>query len=298
MKKKFDGSGSIEFQSTLDFLQNMEEKAHDEKDFQAANMPVRAFLPGFDIGAMPNHINRSGLIAPIGKGPRTFHHQTKMVTRSDCVLEYTGEQLDEADGEIIMALIFMARHTPMGERVKLNRAALLQAIGRGTGSKQYEWLHRRLKAMAEATLFLEAKRKDGATRYRIGKMVVFRILQSLLYDDENERYSYTMDPRWVVLFGNREYSLLDWDKKMEIKRGMDMAKTLQRLVATSSDRVQRYPLEQLKAQMHYSSPMRKFREAISASTQELIRLNVLANVQIEINTRSDEQLVLWLPESI
>ena len=74
----------------------------------AAKTPAQMFLPGFDIGAMPNHLNRSSFIAPIARGLRKFHRQAVMVSRADCVLEYTGEQLDEADGEIIMALIAFA----------------------------------------------------------------------------------------------------------------------------------------------------------------------------------------------
>jgi hypothetical protein len=63
------------------------------------------FLPGFDIGAFPNHLNRSSFVAPIARERRKFHRQATIVTRKDCVLEYTGEQLDEADGDLIMALI-------------------------------------------------------------------------------------------------------------------------------------------------------------------------------------------------
>ncbi|MCX8049223.1 MAG: hypothetical protein N3A55_06145 [Methylohalobius sp.] len=84
-----------------------------------------------------------------------------------------------------------------------------------------------MKALTEATLFLEAKKPDSLTRYSIGKTVSFRIISAFVYDDESKMYSYTMDPRWVRMFGNREYSLIDWDKRMQIGRGRDMAKTLQ-----------------------------------------------------------------------
>lgn len=80
------------------------------------------FLPGFNIGTMPNHINRSSLFAPIARGRRAFHHQQVMVTRRDCTLEYTGEQLDEADADLIMALIWFAQQCPVGEPVPINRA--------------------------------------------------------------------------------------------------------------------------------------------------------------------------------
>jgi hypothetical protein len=95
------------------------------------------------------------------------------------------------------------------------------------------------------------------------------------------------------MFGNREYSLIDWDKRMQIGRGQDMAKTLQRLLATSADPVQRYALDWLKDKMEYASPIRKFRGALQAAVDELERLEI-ASGNIEDSTKGKQQLVLRL----
>lgn len=287
--------------SKRDPLEWIKQKAAEvaaQAEQKAAETPRQMFLPGFDIGAFPNHLNRSSFIAPIARGRRKFHRQAAMVTRRDCVLEYTGEQLDEADGDLIMALIAFAQPFPVGTSVPLNRAELLRKIKRSTGKHDYEWLHRRIKALTEATLFLEAKKPDGSTRYSIGKTVSFRIIAAFSYDDEAEAYSYSLDPRWVQMFGNREYSLIDWDKRMQIGRGQDMAKTLQRLLATSADPVQRYALDWLKGKMEYASPMRKFREALAAACKELERLEIITAHKIEDSTKGKPQLALWLPASV
>lgn len=251
------------------------------------------FLPGFAIGAFPNHLNRSSLIAPIARNERKQHSKTKMVTRRDCVLEYSGEQLDEADGDLIMALIAFAQPFPLGDPVQLNRKQLLRKIKRGTiGSSQYEWLNRSMKRLREATLFLEAFKPDGSTRYTVGRMESFNILKNLSYD--NETYRYTLDPHWILMFGNREYSLIDWGKRLQIRRGRDMAKTLQRLIATSSDRVQRYALEGLKAQMTYGGRMRDFHHSLCRAVSELERLEIITRASIQESSRGKPQLVLWL----
>jgi hypothetical protein len=265
---------------------------------KSAETPRQLWLPGFDIGAMPNHINRSSLFAPVARGRRKFHRQTPMVTRSDCVLEYTGEQLDEADADLVMALIYFAQKQPLGTPVPLERARLLRKIGRATSGQHYDWLHRRIKALTEATLFLEAKKPDGSTRYTIGKTISFRIVSSFVYDDKTESYIYTLDPRWVQMFGNREYALIDWDKRLQIGRGQDMAKALQRLFATSSDPVQRYALDWLKDKLEYSGRMRDFRESLLRACAELERLDIIARARIEQSTRGKEQLAVWLPASI
>jgi hypothetical protein len=262
-----------------------------------AETPRQLWLPGFDIGAMPNHINRSSLFAPVARGRRKFHRQTPMVTRSDCVLEYTGEQLDEADADLVMSLIFFAQQQPLGTPVPLHRAQLLRKIGRSTGKHDYEWLHRRIKALTEATLFLEARKPDGSTRYSIGKTVSFRIVSSFVYDDETESYTYTLDPRWVQMFANREYALIDFEKRLQIGRGQDVAKSLQRLLATSADPVQRYALDWLKSKMEYSGRMRDFRESLMRACAELERLEIIARSRIEQSTRGKAQLAIWLPAS-
>jgi len=288
---------NIETKSRRDPFEWVRQKAAEavvQAEQEAAETPRQMFLPGFDIGAFPNHLNRSSLIAPIARGRRKFHRQAAMVTRKDCVLEYTGEQLDEADGDLIMALIAFAQPFPLGASVPLNRAELLRKINRSTGKHDYEWLHRRIKALTEATLFLEAKKPDGSTRYSIGKTVSFRIIAAFSYDDKAEVYSYSLDPRWVQMFGNREYSLIDWDKRMQIKRGQDMAKTLQRLLATSADSVQRYALDWLKGKMEYGGRMRDFRDALARAVRELERLEIIAKGCIEDSTKGNPQLALWL----
>ena len=281
-----------ESQSIIERLKVRAEEALERIEHRDSETAKQMFLPGFDIGAFPNHLNRSSLIAPIARGRRKFHRQTAMVSRADCVLEYTGEQLDEADGDLIMALIAFAQPFPLGTPVQLNLAELLRKLQRSTGKHDYEWLHRRIKALTEATMFLEAKRPDGSTRYRIGRTVSFRIIASFVYDDEAETYAYTLDPRWVEMFGNREYSLIDWDKRMQIGRGKDMAKTLQRLLATSSHSVQRYSLEWLKAKMEYSGRVRDFRSSLTHACVELKRLCIVDEHRIENNTKGEPQLVL------
>lgn len=270
----------------------------EQAEQRAANEPRQMFLPGFDIGAFPNHLNRSSLIAPIARGKRKFHRQAVMVTRRDCVLEYTGEQLDEADGDLIMALIAFAKPFPLGTPVPLNRKKLLRKIKPGSiGSTQYDWLYRSMKRLREGILFLEARKPDGSTRYTVGKMESFNILKGLNYDGESETYTYILDPRWVVMFGNREYSLIDWDKRMQIGRGLDMAKTLQRLIATSANPVQWYALDGLKAQMEYSGRMRDFRDSLTRAVRELERLGIIAKGCIEDSTKGKPQLAMWLPPS-
>lgn len=264
-------------------------RAQERRAEQEAR-PQQMFLPGLGelTRAMPNHVARSSLFAPIARGRRKAHVGTILVSRSDATLEYWGEQLDEADADIIMQLMFEARLKPLGEAVALNRAALLRAIGRrGVGKHDYEWLHRRIKALTAATLIIEVRKRSGTAR--IGDTESFRIIQSFRYDASKETYTYTIDPRWKAVYGAREYALVDWEKRLKIGQGHDMAKALQRLVATSDDSQQRFGLEWLKDKLQYAGRKRDFRVAMRRAMQELERLEIITAGRIETSTKGREQ---------
>ena len=229
-----------------------------EADAASANVQVQMFLPGMEdwVRAMPNHLARSSLFAPVARGRKKMHNEAVLVSRADCNLTYTGEQLDEAQADVALQLIYDAKQSPLGTPVTFHRRTFLKSIGRASSGPNYEWLQRTMKAFAKATLIIEAKKPDGAMRYHVGSTETFHIL-GFRYNEDTEEYSYVLDARWKTLFGNREYALIDWDKRLQIGRNQDMAKTLQRLIATSSNLIQRYNLEWLKNKMQYMSPMRK-----------------------------------------
>lgn len=245
---------------------------------------------------MPNTLARSSLFAPIAHGRRKRHDGAVLVSRSDCIIHYSGQQFDEADCDIVFQLLFVARLHPLGAAVSFKSADFLRALGRGNGNSQYLWLKRRLLAIRESMLVVEARQPDGKLKYKCGgDFKTFNILREYEFNAETEEHTIELDPRWVLLFGAREYELIDWHKRLQIRRGQDMAKSLQRLVATSNERIQRYNLDWLQSKMVYTGRRRNFKSALSAACAELIRLEIIQAWKIEISTRSEEQVAIWLP---
>ena len=79
-----------------------------------------------------------------------------------------------------------------------------------------------------------------------------------------------------------------------MKRNQDMAKTLQRLLATSSDSVQRYALDWLKSKMEYCGRMRDFRDAVGVACIELKRVGIISGHRLEDSTKGKPQLILQI----
>lgn len=253
---------------------------------------VKMFLPGLDefMRAMPNHIARSSLFAPVAPGRKKMHDGTILASRADAVIKFKGTQLDESQADVWLQAMYEASKQPLGETFVIRRAAFLRSIGRTNTGPNYFWLHRAMEDLSFAMLVIEVK-KDGKTKFAIGKTRAIHMIDGFDYDEKTEAYTLRIDPRWRGMYGNREYALIDWDKRMQFGQHQNMAKALQRLVATSSDLVQRYSLDWLKAKMEYSSPMRKFKEALSAAMCELERLEIIANGHIETSTKGNEQAV-------
>lgn len=259
---------------------------------------VKLFIPGMDdtLRAMPNHIARSSLFAPVARGRKKMHDGTLLVSRGDAEIRYSGRQLDEGAADVWMQAIKEAQRAPLGTPITINVAEFLRALGRSDDGRSYKWLQEEMKDLAFGMLVIEVRTK-GRTKYKLGWMRALHLIGGFDYDPERKEYKLTIDPRWVVMFSNREYALLDWDKRLQISRGLDMAKTLQREFGTSSDRVQRFSLEYLKAKMEYTSPMRKFREALTAACRELVRLGIIERWRIENSAKGNPQLVVWLKPS-
>lgn len=259
--------------------------------------PRQLFLPGLDdfMRAMPNHIARSSLFAPVARGRRKLHDGTILQSRGDAEIRFSGKQLDEAQADVWMQCMKEAQSQPLGMSVVIKRRAFLQAIGRTDTGPNYKWLHRTMQDLAFGMLVIEVKKSDGKPKLLIGKTRALHMIEGFDYDDDTEAYTLRIDPRWHGMYGNREFALIDWEKRKEFGRNQDMAKTLQRLVATSSDLVQRYALDWLKSKMDYSGRHRDFRDALARACVELERLEIITAHKIEDSARGNAQLGLWLP---
>jgi hypothetical protein len=243
---------------------------------------------------MPNHVARSSLFAPVARGRRKVHVTTPLVlvSRNDAEITFMGKQLDEAQSDVWMQAIHEASKHNLGEHISINRAEFLRAIGRNTSGDSYKWLHQAFEDLSFGRIKIEIK-KDGKTKYSIGKIEWLHLLKLESYDPATEVYSFSVDPRWSVLYANREFALVDWDKRLALGRSQDMAKAMQRLLAASSDERQSFALDWLKKKLEYESPMRKFCEAITKAMEELHRVEIVSKWEISKNSKGKDQLIVW-----
>lgn len=257
----------------------------------AAESAKQHTLPGMEetMRAMPNHIARCSLFAPVARGRKKLHKDALLLETQSVALRFWGEQLDEAQADVWMQLMFEASKAPLGEPIRVNRAKLLRAIGRHAGKYEYEWLRRTAQALSWAMISIVAHGKYEIEEKKAkGSQPAEKLLHMIDgydYDPELEEYVLRVDQRWRHLYGNGEFALVDWGKRLQIGQGQDLAKSLQRLIVTSADSEQRYTLAYLKKRAQYEGRMRDFKDALGRAMQELERLGIIAGGRIE---RSDK----------
>ena len=203
-----------------------------------------------------------------------------------CKILFTGKQLDMADCDVFMQALNEAHRVPLGEHIAIKRGTFLKNIGRSTGKSDYEWLHEAFRRLFLGAIEIEAKKfKIGASPKSSGLHLVEA------FDFDRDTYFIKFDPRILTLFDNREYALIDWGKRKQLNKRVDMAKWLQNYLASHQPGTHRISLKLLKHWMAYSSPMNKFKQALTEALGELERLEVIAGAKIGLSTKGEAQAV-------
>ncbi|NYT79246.1 TrfA [Alcaligenaceae bacterium] len=254
----------------------------------------RVFLPGIaeDMRAMPNYIARSSIFAPVRRGHRVTHDDAVFLRSDRVLIKGSGKQLAEDHADIWMQAMYLQMTCASGEQPVINRADFLRSLGRNTSGASYQWLHDGMKDLARFTLSIEATRANGTLKYSYGHHPASRVLPMLGgfdYDDENQSYRLYVDPRWAQIFSNREFTLIDWSKRLSMR--YELSKSLQRLIGTSKDPEQRYSLQILKERAHYAGRLRDFRPALERALDELAELGLIGSPRVETSTRGVQQAV-------
>lgn len=238
---------------------------------------------------IPTSIATSALFSPIKT--KALLDEMVIASLGNTVITFSGRQLDESQADVWMQLIYESRNHPSGSTIDLNRAGFLKAIGKTKCGLNYLWLHQALKDLVKATIIIETRNRDGTIKLKIGSTETFRMVEKIVYDDKLEVYNFKIDKQWQEVLDS-QFSLIDWQKRLEIKGAM--AKALQRFISASSSAIQRNSLARLMLMFNYNCPVRKFKVAILSAVDELIRVGVIEAGNIEVSTRGEEQLVVIL----
>jgi hypothetical protein len=171
-----------------------------------------------------NDIARSALFSCIQGKDRRFIKDALLATVDGVEIRFTGEQLNQDDHDLLMQLIFMAREKPVGAWVTMPAHTILKALGRQVGGKQHRDLRADIFRLAAGTVSIRIARD------RI-EVTGHHLLAKAAQHEDSRYWVYRLDPDLAFLYGGESYTLIDWDKRLNLK-GKDLARWLQLYLAT------------------------------------------------------------------
>ncbi len=242
-------------------------------------LPSQMSLFPEDGRVIPNYLARSPLFSPVRPGRRKMRTDELLASPKGFEIRFSGEQLDQSDCDVFMQLIHEARGKTLGDPVGLNRADFLKQIGRDDGGKNYAWLAGVFKRLNGARIHLES------ARYKVNVTLVSKTIEDKLEGS----FQAILDPDIIKIFSGNEYTIVDWEKRKMIEKRVDLCKWLQNFICSNEKGLQRNGINNLKTWSGYSSPVRKFREALTEAIGELERVEIIAGASFY----EDDTKVRW-----
>ena len=153
-------------------------------------------------------------------------------------LRYTGWRLDQADLDVWLAALHLAREHHLGTRVSVTINEMLRTIGRPTDGRSHDWFKSAIRRLTACAVEITRQRRTywGS------------LIEKGCRDEATGAFVIVLNPELAVLFEDDDYTRIEW----EIRRGlgMDLAKWLHGYIAShraTEKNPHRIGLERLQA---------------------------------------------------
>ena len=160
----------------------------------------------------PNSFLRSALFAAIqGKGRRPLKHEL-LGSIQGFTVKFTGWQLDQSDLDVWEQAVHLARLHPLGNICHFRGNAILKALRRSNGKKDYTWLHDAITRLVACAVEIR----------RGTKVFTGSLLSSCARDEATGVYKLTLDPDTIRLYGSADWTGIEWEQRQQL-RGKPLA---------------------------------------------------------------------------
>lgn len=164
-----------------------------------------------DLRGVPNSVLRSALFGAIRRGRRAFQTRVKKASIGGLLVIHTGPTLDQADLDVWMQFMHLARTSGLGNRIQYTIKGFLKAIGRSTGKSQREWLLDSIARLGSSAVEIQ----DGKKGYQ-GPLLVHVYKNDV--DTDSEKHVIEMNPALASLFDADGWTGLQIEQRHALKK--------------------------------------------------------------------------------
>jgi hypothetical protein len=159
--------------------------------------------------AVPNGVLRSALFGVIQRGARRYLKVEPVAALEGIEIFYTGEQLDQGDLDVWLAVLHLCRAQTMGEKCGFTAYELLKLLGKGnTGGKRGN----------RKVLDGQLNRLHAAlVRVKVGRYSYSgHLIHDIVRDHKTKRYEVVLNPKLRGLFELDQFTQLEWAVRQQL----------------------------------------------------------------------------------
>ena len=155
----------------------------------------------------PNSFLRSALFAAIQSKDRVYLNKAEVFSQQGISISYTGQQLNQEDMTVWLALVDLMKKNPLGMECKFTAHEILKYMGLSTGGTQYEQLEIAVCRMTACLVRIETE------RYIYGESLI----EGFVIDKDTNQYRVKLSRHLIKLFGDCDWTAIDWEQRKQLR---------------------------------------------------------------------------------
>jgi hypothetical protein len=161
------------------------------------------YLPTWREGKQgsPNSFLRSVLFAAIQSKDRVYLKEAEMFSQQGVSVSYTGEQLNQEDMTVWLALVDLMKKDPLGKECKFTAHEILKYMGLEIGGSGYERLETSISRMTACLVKIKTE------RFTYGESLI----EGFVIDEYTKKYKVRLNRKLIKLFGDDDWTAIDWE---------------------------------------------------------------------------------------
>jgi TrfA protein len=272
MEKAVTGSvKSIEalHQRTLEIIERSRQKEEERLETGVIYLPTCRE----DRRASPNSFLRSALFAAIQSKDRVYLNQVEMFSQQGISVSYTGQQLNQEDLTVWLALVDLMKKDPLGTECKFTSREILKYMDLGTGGNAYKRLNSSIVRMTACAVVI----KTGGHTYG------GNLIHNFVIDEATKNYKVTLNRHLTKLFGDNDWTAINWEQRKQLRHKPLCLKLHD--YYSSHEKPLHISLEFLSDLTGSVNKQKAdFKRQVKTALEELVRIGFLRSYSIERNT--------------
>lgn len=155
----------------------------------------------------PNSFLRSALFAAIQSKDRADLKKAQLFSQQGITITYTGQQLNQEDMTVWLALIDLMKQNPLGTQCSFTAHSILKYMGLATGGSAHERLGDAILRMTACAVVIKT---DKYT-------YMGSLIHDCVIDEDTKHYKLTLNRHLIKLFGENDWTGIDWEQRKQLR---------------------------------------------------------------------------------